>query len=211
MAEPLDNKELLEAYKIYRNGVEHFDKIIVVFRQIIFAFNGIFISSGIAFYLNYLGGQYESLIKEPTRVLESNRKIYAILFMVNAILCIVNLVVWLLEKHYHRYLVTSASVAKHIEVELFNSDEKKRLTFQLTNCSRIWKSPCISTLIRSYDLLYLLPILGSILISHFLLAHSSLMKLFPSLTWIFSFLPAVFLVSCLWLLIFNKLFEKSLN
>ncbi len=204
MVEPLDNKELLEAYKIYRNTIEHFDKIIGVFRQIIFTFNGVFISSGIAFYLSYLGGQFENLIKESTRAVACNKKIYAVLFMVNAILCVINLIIWLLEKHYHRYLVATASVAKHVEVELFNLDEEKRLTFQLTSCSKFSWFSLISAFIKSYDLLYLVPILGSACISQFLLNHSSLMTLFPNLAWLFPILPYAFLFCSLMLLVCNS-------
>ncbi|MFH1201462.1 MAG: hypothetical protein V1674_01050 [Candidatus Omnitrophota bacterium] len=220
----MDREEkLLETYKIARNSVEHFDKILGVFRQIIFTFNAVFSSSSLAFYLNYFFKQAEptpnNATVDATQSVLANSKIYAILFVAATILASINILVWMLEKHYHRYLVVSALVADNFEQKLFPHDAKKHLTYQL-HCAHQWRFPFIgyiigfvSKFIRSYDLLYLLPIAGVVFVSNFLLEHSYLLN--KEMIEEFSFLqycywlPSFYVVICVILILFNWDFVKK--
>jgi len=156
----MTNEELyLEVWKKARESVEHFDKILGDFRKIIFTFNGIIISSGFALYTEH-----------------SSR--YTLFFLACNVLGFTNILIWLLEKHYHRYLFTSALVAMNIERDLFRGNQRKALTSLLNRARKVdieWefnKISQISRFIRSYDLLYILPILVCC-ITNFILAHMS--------------------------------------
>lgn len=187
--------KLLEVYKISRNSVEHFDKILGVFRQIIFTFNGLLISSGIIFYINYFP-------KDVPKINVDTRNLLLIFFLGNLVLAAVNILVFLTEKHYHRYLEVSAKVAEEIEDELFGLDVKKHLTYQLgffrkLSCNKIL--PCL----RSYDLLYLSPVGGSIVLNFIL---------FKKLHWCLGWGVASLLVYsgvCLYVILRNNKFSKS--
>jgi hypothetical protein len=159
----MDTKELIEVYKIARNSVEHFDKILGDFRKITFTFNGIIISSGFALYAEH-----------------SDK--YILFFLASITLGIINVLIWLLEKHYHRYLITAAQVALNIEKELFRGRTQRALTYLIDRARKIdlkWemsKVNKISNFIRSYDLLYILPIVVSGSVNFFLAYKSSCYK-----------------------------------
>lgn len=156
MANSVKHSDLLEIYKIARKSVEHFDKLLANFRQIMFAFNGIFISSGISFFLS-------SELTKDIRYIKFS--------LISLFWGFVNIILWLLEKHYHRYLIVSASVAKGIEEELFGKDMKKCLTYQM-ECIRGHNIKLWALLIRSYDLIYILPIVVSIIFNLYLAKES---------------------------------------
>lgn len=178
----MDDKIIIEYYKVTRGSVEHFDRLLAHFRQIMFAFNGIFISSGVALLLNDTKIDEIGLIR---------------CFLIGNLLAIINILIWLLEKHYHRYLIASAEVANKIEKELFPGDEEKHLTYQLwrTKEYRVqrekfslrrlvpWIFKQIShglyklfPFIRSYDLIYLLPLAGALVFNLFLGYRASACK-----------------------------------
>jgi len=156
MAKEINGIPILELYKINRNSVEHFDKILGTFRQIIFAVNGAIITACLAYIRNF-----------------------EIIFGVGFLLVVINLLVWQLEKHYHRYLTVSAKIAEKIERAMFEDSDKNKfmenMLYALTYQFREAKSKRVederlpkwfwqrmyrtSRYIRTYDLLYVLPIL----------------------------------------------------
>jgi len=217
----------IELYKTARNSVEHFDKLLADFRKIIFAFNGIIISSGVIFFVNCKSAPFPK---------------YAVLFFINFTLAAANILIWLLEKHYHRYLTTSALVARNIEETLIGSAMKPALAYQLQEarntdmsilsfrkrrklvtyiadsqckrvlvklqlCVRNWVAHKIykmSRYVKTYDFLYIAPLVGSTIVN-FILAyksHSLGLRLFP--------IPlALLYLSIAWMIIeYNHAFTK---
>lgn len=161
---------LIEMYKIARQSVEHFDKLLASLRQIIFTVDGVVITAGMTFYLNCISNE---MLPEDVSFKYMSLMSGAIIFV------IVNLLIWQLEKHYHRYLAASANVAESIEREILGKKGRKiSLTFKMRDARntevkfdklgpiirffvtrRIYK---IGRYVQSYDLLYLLPILGGL-------------------------------------------------
>jgi hypothetical protein len=215
-----EDTKLIRYYGIVRNSVEHFDKLLAHFRQIMFAFNGIFIGVGITYVLNELNIKNLQYIK---------------VFLISNLFAVVNILIWLLEKHYHRYLIVSAKVANKIEEELFLGDKEKYLTYQLSCVKEyrvqgvkfLWRSlrswipwlieclsrlACrISSVIRTYDFIYLLPILTSLL-CNLLLGYSA--KGRQTLGWV---LPISWVLAIVYLMVgtvilsYNYSFEKSFS
>lgn len=151
----------LEIYKVARNSVEHFDKILGGFRQIIFALDGVSIMAVATYYVK----------AEPIN--------YRLLFWASFIFIVMQFLVWQLEKHYHRYLIMSAKIAEGIERRIFYplTDLDIALTCQLREARNVIFSESgnkliprpirkllrkASRFIRTYDLLYIIPILISI-------------------------------------------------
>lgn len=151
----------LEIYKVARNSVEHFDKILGGFRQIIFALDGV------------------SAMAVATYCIKAEAINYRLLFWASFIFIVMQFLVWQLEKHYHRYLIMSAKIAEGIERRIFyplteldfaltcQLREARNVIFNKNGNKRIpglvrkilYKA---SRFIRTYDLLYIIPILISI-------------------------------------------------
>lgn len=182
----------LELYKIARNSIEHFDKLLSNFRTIVLGFNGTIIATVMAFY-------GRAIVKSTSPATDKTQ--VKLLFIGSAIFAFTNILIWYLEKHYHRYLTVSSKVAEKLEKDLF-SDQKIRLTYQLRKVrnfeffdetipqkirKRISK---ISQYIRTYDCLYLFPIIVSIALN-IDLANS--LRQFDS--WIMA--KAIFLISAI--------------
>jgi hypothetical protein len=163
------NKEV-EAYKISRNSVEHFDRLLGQFRQIIFTFNGVLISISFSLFVD----------KYNKSLILLHLPIRRVILMSNLV-AITNILVWLLEKHYHKYLLVSAKVANKFEKIVFKDLEDLQLTTQLSNAKEFkvnvnfWKLHKIKidkflsflsdNKISSYDFLYLLTIMFSIFVN----------------------------------------------
>lgn len=171
MANKSHSIDIMDLYKINRGSVEHFDKILGTFRQIIFAVNGAIVTACLA---------YLAQKKVPI-----GTKDYALIFAVSTLLVIINLLIWQLEKHYHRYLSVSAQIAEKIEREMFIDSDKHKfeinmlfaLTYQLKeakskNIEDIWLPSCLrqfmyrlSRYIRTCDLLYVLPSILALIVN----------------------------------------------
>lgn len=215
----MDDKTLIEYYKVIRNSVEHFDRLLAHFRQIMFAFNGIFISTGVTFFLANL---------------EISNIRYIKLFLISNLLAVINILIWLLEKHYHRYLIVSANLASKIEKQLFLSDEKcltyqlglakgyrvkkeKFLWYQLRQYILYpakWISNALyrlSPYIRTYDLIYLLPILGSVGFNLFLAHGAQANANINWLLWVSYPLLVIYPVIGTEIIVHNYCFEKSFS
>ena len=181
MADKINGVEIIELYKIARKSVEHFDKILGTFRQIIFALNGAIITAGIGLYIKYI----DTVSTQNVPLFKIN---YRILFYGSCILGITNILVWQLEKHYHRYLIVSSKIAEKMETLIYHDDDMKKFTdnmlvaltyqFRQAKDKRIedeWIPEFIkqgmyhfSRFVRTYDFLYMLPLVGSIFLNFFL-------------------------------------------
>jgi hypothetical protein len=171
MSKDINGVPLLDLYKINRASVEHFDKILGTFRQIIFAVNGAIITACLA-YVAQKTGSFED-------------RDYKLIFAVGCLLAAINLLVWQLEKHYHRYLIVSAKISEKLErIMLYDSNKNKfaenmllALTYQFREAkskpledSRLpkWlrqRMYRLSRFIRTYDLLYMLPVILVIIVN----------------------------------------------
>lgn len=213
----MDDKILIEYYKVTRNSVEHFDRLLAQFRQIMFTFNGIFMSTCITLFLTRLKNADIRYIK---------------FFLISSLLAIINILIWLLEKHYHRYLIASADVANKIEEKLFPGDEDKQLTYHLGRereykvekekfllcrilpytiklISRILYKP--SFFIRTYDFIYLLPIATSLFFNIYLGYEA---KASAQINWLLQVgysLVFLCLIATISILVHNYYFEKTFN
>lgn len=198
----------LELYKIARASVEHFDKILATLRQIIVAFNGIFVGAAIS----VLFGEGALVIR------------YQRVFLFNFILAITSIVFWLVEKHYHRYLITSTLLAKRLEAKLFK-DDSYHLTSELRNANVIRYKyffflkrlpfikkllTIIPTYIRTYDLLYIIPIVVS-LVLNILLPSLALQDANnkPWMWWCGSLLTIFYLLVCCEIIKYNRSFLNN--
>lgn len=198
----------LELYKITRASIEHFDKILATLRQIIVAFDGIF-----------MGAAISVLFGEGTLVIRYQR-----VFLFNFILGTTSIVFWLVEKHYHRYLITSTLLARKLEANLFKND-KYRLTSELGNASVIRyryffflkhapfiRKPLaiIFKYIRTYDLLYIAPIVVA-LILNILLPILALQDTNnkPWMWWCGILLTIFYLIACSEIIKYNRSFLNN--
>lgn len=192
------NNLLIENYKIARGSVEHFDKILSDIRKIVCAFNGIFVSSALVF------GVSVSEIR------------YVVSFILMIILAGANFLIWLIEKHYHRYLFVSAIIAEGIEKKLFEN-KLRRLTYQL----RLARGDGVRPLhnFRSYDFLYIVPILASVFLNFLLPILAKFLPPRPYLPsgiglWLVgasSVLLIIYILSILKIIAYNNLFEKGIK
>lgn len=164
------DNNFIELYKITRNSVEHFDKLLGDLRKIMLGFDGIVIAAVTARY----GG---AIIKAGSPYI--SRTVLKFLFVGSIFFTLINILFWALEKHYHRYLIISAKLSEEIEKESV-SDQKIRLTYQLRKIRECdfndvliphfmqhWLFK-ISRYIRIYDLLYLFPIIISVFLNLYL-------------------------------------------
>ena len=167
----MDNETIksMELYKIARNSVEHFDKLLGDFRKIVLGFNGTVVGAVITFF-------GRAIVKSSSPYTDKTQ--VRLLFIGSTIFAFINLLIWYLEKHYHRYLITSVKVSEEIEKDLFEN-QKIRLTYQLRkarNCDFCDEAipiinkiiSKISKFIRTYDCIYLLPIIASMLLNLYL-------------------------------------------
>lgn len=142
---------LLSIYKDARETVRHFDVILSNFRKIAFAFNSTVVTGYIA-----------SIFNEPLK-----KQLESYWLAIWLIALVFNYLLWFLEKHYHKYLLFSAQVAKNIESEL--SVETRYSLSERIYYASTTKGPYIARFfhqikrffnIQYYDTIYLFPILA---------------------------------------------------
>ena len=141
---------LLCIYKDARDTVKHFDNILSNYRKIAYGFNAAIIGS-------YIGSLFNEQLNSSIKTNNLTVSFIAIMF---------NYLLWSLEKHYHKYLMFAAQVAKNIETDLCLESAiglSERLYYAST-----MKGPYIARFLyqirrffhfQYYDLIYLLPIL----------------------------------------------------
>ncbi len=161
---PEDDIKTMEQYKIVRKSIEHFDKLLSDLRKIVWGFNGT-----IAAVIVYHG---RTIIKPDSSSFLTDKTKVKILILGSLLFTLTNILIWAVEKHYHRYLTMSAKVSEEIEKKLFKNT-KMQLTYRLREIrdygfydeaipkviSNIMSK--ISTYVRSYDFIYLFPIIAS--------------------------------------------------
>jgi len=162
----------ISLYQIERSSVEHFDRLLGDLRRIVFSFNGIVIAGVIAIF-----GQ--AIIKSGDAGKGINLTHIKLLFAGSILFAVMNLLFWALEKHYHRYLVVSSHISVQTE-NMLNLDENKQLTYQLKqvrdndyaddtipHCIKRLLAK-ISKYFRTYDFIYLFPVIVAIGLNFYL-------------------------------------------
>ena len=131
-----NENQTLEIWKKSRESIEHFDRLLGDFRKTSFAINGV--------GLTIIGSIIISQVQ--------NKSFF--IALLGVVLNVLNFVVWIVEKHYHNYLIVSAKVARKAEDDLKVADDLK-LTYQLSKTKL--KIPFFESLINYYDLIYIVP------------------------------------------------------
>lgn len=130
------NTLLFEVWKKTRDTVEHFDKILSDFRKIAFALNAAVIPIAFQICINSNEWPFYLMVLGVTWNLA-------------------NFLIWMAEKHYHVYLVVTASLAKGIEKELGLKPEFQ-LTSKLASAKKKQtKLPFFKPSIHFYDFIYI--------------------------------------------------------
>lgn len=117
----MPNSSEIDLYRIIRNSVEHFDKLLGDLRKIVFGFDGVIITAVITFY-------GKEIIKSDSPNTDITH--LKLIFVGSILFAIMNILFWALEKHYHRYLVISAKLAENFESRMIKN-KTNRLTYQL--------------------------------------------------------------------------------
>ena len=133
----MDREEkYLEIWKRSRDSVEHFDRILTEFRKTLITVNGAALPILVSLFLSPL----------------PDKKLYIVLF--SFALNLVDFVFWLVEKHYHIYLLVSANVSKKTE-ELLGIQKEICLTKCLAE--EKLQIPLMHSVISFYDFIYIFP------------------------------------------------------
>lgn len=166
----MNESVLIEVWKKSRDTAEHFDKTLGDFRKIVFAIDAGF-------------------IPVVTQIrLDSQKERYIIALGIT--LNLINLFFWVLEKHYHLYLVTAAKVAKHAEGVL-GLAENIQLTRRIADAkaSKQISVKFFGCSAHFYDFIYFAPIGLSVLLLWFI--HGVWYQL---MFWLFLVLELVLIV-----------------
>ena len=133
----------IEIWRQLRISIEHFDNILINIRKLAISLDGALIGSGLTIMLSDIG------LKRP------------IIIGISLACFTFNFGLWLLEKHYHKYLIITSMVCMNIE-ESLGMDFENRLTKQLDMLRKTHKGP------SPYDMIYICPMI----ISYFIFVWS---------------------------------------